>query len=127
MKIQHGEEGQMKRSKHFSSHRTECPCCGFDNVRAELLVGLEELRKLSGYPIDLGSGTRCPTQNKLKDGSPGSYHMKGKAADVSSRKYKPKDLAKLAEQVEVFSKGGIGIYPSHIHVDIGERVARWNG
>lgn len=121
-----GEELKaMKRSKHFDSDKTSCPCCGFDNVRAELLVALEELRDLTGGPLYLLSGTRCPIHNKEIDGAPGSAHLWGKGADICSSTCTPKELAKLAESIELFRKNGIGVYESHVHVDIMERYARW--
>lgn len=44
---------------------------------------LDPLRKLSGKPITVNSGYRCPELNKAVGGSKTSDHVKGFAADIT--------------------------------------------
>ena len=53
----------------------------------EILVDcvLDPLRERWGVPIYVNSGYRCPALNAKVGGSPTSYHLRGMAADISSR------------------------------------------
>lgn len=44
--------------------------------------GLERVRALTGHPIKILSGYRCPELNRAVHGSKDSQHMKGQAADI---------------------------------------------
>ena len=46
---------------------------------------LDPLRERWGVPIYVNSGYRCPALNAKVGGSPTSYHLRGMAADISSR------------------------------------------
>ena len=52
----------------------------------ELLVKyiLDPLREKYGKPINVNSGYRCPTLNKILNGSKNSHHMLGLAADITA-------------------------------------------
>ena len=95
-------------------------------VQPMLLVYLDQLRAMVGKPLYVNSGYRCPEHNLNIGGSPSSQHKLGKAADL---RY-PKDFSHTAfiEMCqEVFSKGGVGIYPTFVHVDVRGYKARWKG
>ena len=53
----------------------------------ELLVCnvLDPLRERWGVPIYVNSGYRCPALNRKVGGSKTSYHLRGMAADITSR------------------------------------------
>lgn len=118
-------------SKDFSRAEFACQgesCCGGSApVHPELVAGLQELRGKVGAPLTLTSGFRCITHNAKVGGASDSQHTIGLAADVLCPDgWSPERFAKLAETVEVFRKGGIGIYPGRIHVDVRENgPARW--
>jgi hypothetical protein len=57
------------------------------NIRNFLAPGLQKVRDLLGHPVDISSGYRSPTVNTLVKGSKTSDHMKGLAADFTSRNY----------------------------------------
>lgn len=71
---------------------------GFDNMpneisvyeRLELLMSgvLEPLRKRYGSPIFVNSGFRCEKLNEYEHGAENSYHLKGRAADITTRSWK---------------------------------------
>ena len=46
-----------------------------------LALELEKVRALTGHPLHVNSGYRCPELNAAVGGSPNSYHMLGCAAD----------------------------------------------
>ena len=117
-------------STHFSRSEFACKgknCCGgAGTVTKELINGLEELRKKVGKPLCITSGFRCVVHNKRVGGAPNSQHIYGTAADVRvPQGVTPKRLAELAEEIDVFRNGGIGIYPTFVHVDVRTQKARW--
>lgn len=86
---------------------------------------LEELRAIAG-PLEVNSGYRCNEHNRKVGGSKNSYHPRNMAVDIYSRKHAPDALAEMAGEIEAFWYGGIGIYPTFVHVDIGPQ-RRWKG
>ena len=46
---------------------------------------LDPLRERWGVPIHVNSGYRCPELNKIVGGAENSYHLRGMAADITSR------------------------------------------
>ncbi len=115
---------------NFSRSEFACKgicCCGASSpIDDSLVEGLQELRDILGHPLKVTSGFRCVTRNKEIGGAEKSMHIYGKAADISCTKVSPKDLARAAEDVEVFKNGGIGTYSQWVHVDIRSNgPARW--
>lgn len=60
-------------------------------------------------------------------GQPASYHLRGMATDIHTPFALSEDLANSLEEIECFSHGGIGIYPSFCHADNRGIKARWRG
>lgn len=117
-------------TRNFSARELACRCgcltpLGVDLNLRRLAPALQQLRDLAGSPIIVTSGYRCPKHNEAVGGSKGSQHMHGIAADVWSRTLTPGQLKVLAEKIPAFVNGGIGLYPTWIHVDIREGRARW--
>lgn len=105
-----GWRGQL--SEHFHSREFACPHCGVAVVRADLVQLLEHLRSVSGRPLHIVSGYRCPVHNKSVGGAANSMHMYGAAADL------PAGAIALAT---ARSSGAVGIGHkglSAIHVDV---------
>lgn len=118
----------VKLSEHFSGNEFACRCCGEVKVDPALIVGLEQLREKLGVPISINSGYRCPAHNMAVGGTADSQHMKGTAADITASGISPAEVARAAESVGVFQRGGIGIYSNFTHVDVRKTgVARWGG
>lgn len=119
----------MRLTEHFSVAEVRCPDgCGLEQeIRAVLLAGLEELRRLAGgLPIFVTSGARCLSYNRSIGSADTSQHIVCRAADVWCRHRTPAQLAELAKQVGVFAQGGIGVYETFIHVDCRpDGPARW--
>ena len=114
-------------SKNFSISEFTCPCCGKAVIKMELVRGLQELRDLADRPIRITSGYRCEKHNAAVGGEKNSLHLEGKAADIVIEGLTVQEMAELAEKVEVFRDGGIGVYPKegYIHVDIRKERTRW--
>lgn len=114
-------------SSNFSRSEFECKCCGEARVDADLVAALQELRDLAKAPVFVVSGYRCPKHNAAVGGAKASQHMQGKAADIVIKGLSPYQVYRLAEKVEAFKNGGLGMYPQHgfVHVDVRGHKARW--
>lgn len=119
--ILRGVGGQL--SPHFRASEFACPCedCTRIAVHWALVELLQRMRWRIGRPIFVTSGFRCAAYNAEIGGAPGSLHVHGLAADLQSPGIEPQALADIAENC---GAGGIGLYPRHIHVDVGEE-RRW--
>jgi len=123
----------MKLTCNFDLEEFECKCgCTMpDFVKKnveKLAENLQILRDVAGR-LDLTNAYRCKEHNSDVGGATNSQHLKGKAADVKSKTIKPKDMAKIVDDLmksENFELGGIGIYNTFTHVDIRGTRARWS-
>lgn len=92
----------------------------------DLIDALQKLRDIVG-PIIVNDGFRCFSHNSDVKGQKNSYHMLGMAADIRHGTRTSADLASVATVIPRFTTGGIGMYPTFIHVDIRGHRARWKG
>ena len=81
----------------------------------KLVDKLQELRNLLNSPIFVISGYRTPEYNTKISGAKDSYHLFGKAADISSTGYSYEELYYLAIKIGFM---GVGVYDGHVHVDV---------
>lgn len=92
--------------RHFSRHEFSAP----DEMDSQLLVRLEWARHEADIPFKITSSFRA--------GDPGE-HGKGRAVDIACttpwQRYRILDALLSAD----FTR--IGIYPSHIHADVGDK------
>lgn len=105
----------IKIAPHFWLYEFECPCCNRIKLDSQLLQKLNYLRVRVNRPIYITSGYRCENENIKVGGTRNSYHLYGKAADIYTKNMNTKDLALYAESVGF---KGIGLYDTHIHVDV---------
>ncbi|MBO5249367.1 MAG: peptidase M15 [Muribaculaceae bacterium] len=56
------------------------------NLQRLVTVVLDPAREQIGIPIYVNSGYRCPRLNKAVGGAPKSFHLQGRAADITTRK-----------------------------------------
>ena len=117
-------------SEHFNRSEFACKgtnCCGGSHpVDQGLVDSLEHLRGIALRPIIVTSGFRCRRHNIEIGGEEDSYHTLAMAADIKCPGLTPEELAEMAEDVAVFRHGGIGIYPSWVHLDVRNTgAARW--
>lgn len=124
-------------SKHFSRSEFACKgvdCCGgVAPISERLIAALEALRELAclefpDAPVAffVASGFRCLKHNRTLGSRDSSLHTLGMAADIQPHGLYPHHLALLAEQIPDFAAGGIGVYPTFVHLDVRTGgPARW--
>lgn len=110
--------------KYFKIEEFACPCCGQDNMTADLLSKVDQLREYMGIPLYINSGFRCVRHNIEVGGKPDSRHLQGMAADISMSKMTAFQRHKVLEFIhDTFN--GIGIGKNFVHVDTREHKAMW--
>ena len=121
------KEGNVKLSDNFKANEFRCK----DNsdvifIAPALVDILQAIRNHYGKAVHINSAYRTPAYNKKVGGATYSQHLYGTAADIRINGVKPKDLAAYIETL-MPNYGGIGIYPTFVHVDIRKVKSRWNG
>lgn len=114
-------------SDFHSKDGVQVPVEYYDNLQ-KLMDNLDVLRRYLNAPIGINSGYRSPAHNRAVGGKSNSMHLYGKAADIRSNTFKPKEIAAAIEKLIKEGKmiqGGLGIYPTFIHYDIRGTKARW--
>lgn len=100
---------------------------GIDIGLLNLLYAMQEWARISGRTnpiITVNSAYRTYRRNATIEGAVrNSLHTKGKAVDLTMRNVSLNELEQMARYYKV---GGIGIYPTFIHLDTG-RVRSWRG
>lgn len=111
-------------SKNFSRNEFACKCgCGQDDVDTELLNHLDTIREHFDARVDISSGNRCATHNEAVGGVSSSFHLRGRAADITVLGIPPSVVAELARQLGI---SGVGDYETFTHVDSRSNgLARW--
>lgn len=123
----------MKVSDNFRRYEFECQCgCGFAAVDVTLLEALEDARAhfKELYPnrkiaVKINSGNRCHDHNLKIGGAPGSYHVKGMAADFVVNNVHADEVADYLED-KYPDWFGIGRYKGRTHLDSRTKPARWD-
>ena len=94
-------------------------------------VQLQKVRDFLGKPININSGYRSPAHNKSIGGVSNSQHVLGNASDITVKGMSPEEVKQVLEGLidtgEIL-QGGIGIYNSFVHYDIGYngKRRRWD-
>ena len=116
-----------KISPHFGVWEFKCK----DNSRVivldkALIELLEIIRLHYNKSLHINSGYRTVQYNaSLKNSSPKSQHILGKAADIWLNDVSPKQLYSWLDSSYPNSLG-IGIYDTFVHVDVREGKSRWD-
>lgn len=100
------------------------PGAGVKELQPSIIIIAVRIAKKLGTKLIINSGYRSPAYNAAQPGSAkNSYHMKGLAMDCSRSAY-GSDFASGEKFIKIASQegiGGIGTYPSFIHIDTGPR------
>lgn len=103
-------------SAHFSRSEFRCRhCLRLVGPAGDLVHVLEHIRALSGAPLHVVSGFRCPQHNEAVGGAVGSQHLFGTAADLAQGR------ATLA-QARAAGATGVGVkngWATHVDVRAG--------
>lgn len=117
-------------SEAMCSDGTEVPSYLKSNA-VRLANNLETLRfAVGGLPIRINSWYRTKEYNaSLEKSSPNSQHLVAKAADIWIKGMKPITLYTLIEvliRLRKMEDGGLGIYNTFVHYDVGPVGRRWD-
>lgn len=111
-------DGNIQLTRHFKVKEFACkdgsPVVFIDDY---LYTILDILRCKLGKPVIITSGYRTPEWNKKCDGAKYSYHMRGMAADIRVNGIKPKQIAKILNEI-VPDECGIIVYNNWVHFDV---------
>ncbi len=91
---------------------------------------LQALRDELQKPVRLNISYRPLWWEKMKGRSGNSQHILGKAADIAVSGVSTKQVAETIERLIKEGKmldGGLGVYNSFVHYDIGRAGRRWKG
>lgn len=119
--------------QHVSKHLTifECrdkyenrtPILGISGRTADCFEYIRD--QLGIGALEIYSGFRTPETNERVGGAKDSMHMHGRALDIALPRHLVPQAARLAE--EFFGNhGGIGLYPTFLHIDDRHTKARWD-
>lgn len=92
-------------------------------IHPALVQLVQSLRDFLGKPLTVTNAYRTEAHNAKVGGSKNSRHLYGMAIDVTTGN--KDDLAKIAVWASRNGVGGIGIYESFIHLDLGG-VRQWS-
>lgn len=126
-----GEPGTAKFSrKEFDcKDGTKVPTAYYGNLQT-LMNNLEVLRSALGVSLHINSGYRTPSHNAKQGGERNSLHLVAKAADIVALPFSPSHVrAKILELIAAgkMQDGGIGLYKTFVHYDVGPAGRRWWG
>lgn len=88
---------------------------------------LDQLREALGLPITLTSIYRSPAYNRAVSGASASQHLRNAAIDFQVTGMEPDKVfnALSAMRAAKSFSGGIGLYPSFLHIDTRGTNATW--
>ena len=87
-----------------------------DNLRL-LAEGLERVRALTGFPLEISSGYRCRELNRLVGGAAASQHTQGLAADFTCAEFgSPIDIIKAIRDSGIDFDQCILEYAKWVHI-----------
>lgn len=121
--------------KHVDMRLFPCRCCGQSHITApfaSILRALNEALEEKGWAVQVNSGYRCEKHNAKIGGHVRSRHMSGEAVDLDPlfpSGVTPAMLKQFINEklgVNCDYQGGLGLYTTFVHIDIGTR-SRWNG
>jgi zinc D-Ala-D-Ala carboxypeptidase len=116
------------KTKYFSLIELACPCCQRSELAEYFLLNLEKLREDLGFPLPVTSGFRCEKHNAaILGAAKNSQHMQGLAVDISTNAMTAQKRFLFIQKALALGFKGIGVYPSHIHLDERKEGAFWLG
>ena len=87
-----------------------------DNLRL-LAEGLEQVRMLIGFPLEISSGYRSPELNRRVGGAKTSQHTQGLAADFTCAEFgPPMDIIKAIRDSDIEFDQCILEYANWVHI-----------
>ena len=118
----------FKKSEFDSKDGAEMPKEVLENIKM-LSKYVQLIRNEIGVPLVINSGYRSPKHNAKVGGVNNSYHVQGKASDLKPKGITPKQLYDVIIKLikgGVIYNGGVGLYDTFVHYDIGCQGRRWD-
>ena len=109
-------DGKIQLSENFKVKEFACKD-GTDKILIDVTfvkTHLQDIRTHFGKPVIINSAYRTETYNRYVGGAKNSYHMKGRAFDISIKGVSPQEIAKYAASIGV---PGVIQYNTFVHVD----------
>lgn len=109
-------DGKIQLSENFKVKEFACK----DNSDKILIdvtfvkTHLQDIRTHFGKPVIVNSAYRTESYNRYVGGAKNSYHMKGRAFDISIKGVSPQEIAKYAASIGI---PGVIQYNTFVHVD----------
>jgi uncharacterized protein YcbK (DUF882 family) len=109
-------------SKNMDTSEWICHCgCEQLLIKEKLVKMMQSFRDRIGSPLTIHCVNRCKAHNADVGGKENSLHLTGDACDFHAPKLKTKELHAIALSSEDILTGGIGLYDTFLHVDIGTK------
>ena len=126
------KNSSARLSDNFKLYEFSCngkSCCYTTLVDENLVEILQKIRDHFGKPVHIFSAYRCKTHNRGLGSGDGSFHVKGRAADIEIKGVVPREIAVFAESIGV---KGIGLYETSkdghfVHIDTRDKKFFWYG
>ena len=118
----------FKKEEFDSKDGAEMPKDVLENIKL-LAKYVQLIRNEVGVPLVINSGYRSPQHNAKVGGVKNSYHVQGKASDLKPKGITPKQLYDVIIKLikgGVIYNGGVGLYDTFVHYDIGGQGRRWD-
>lgn len=124
----------MKLTNNFALEEFASPDADYFPIEVinnlqELANNLEVLRSRLGVALHVSSGWRTKEHNRRVGGAKDSQHLLGKAGDIWSEIYSPKEIHDMIDKLinaGAMQQGGLGLYNTFVHYDIRGTKARWD-
>ena len=116
-----------KDTKNFKVSEFSCHCgCGYNVIDQRVLDMAQVIRDAIGLPIHINSGCRCEKNNARAGGVKGSFHVQGKAADLSCSIGALKLFAIICDmkargELSELEYAILYIKKNFVHIDIGKK------
>ena len=110
------KDGQKQLSENFKVKEFACKD-GSDKILIDTMFvqnQLQDIRSHFGKPVTVNSAYRTQYYNTKVGGAKNSYHMKGRAFDISIKGVTPTEVARYAASINI---PGIIQYNTFVHVD----------
>lgn len=105
-----------KVQEFFTNDELKCPCCHAVSMDDDFIYRLNMVRYSCGFPLKINSGFRCHKHNLEVGGSPISYHLLGRAVDISREHMNSFMLRRLV--YEALHHGlTVGMAKNFVHLD----------
>ena len=119
------KDGNMQLSKNFTVREFRCKD-GSDTIKIcpETVTILQAVRNYFGKPVHINSAYRTPSHNAKVGGAKSSQHVVGTACDIRVDGVPSWAVAGFLEAN--YSRHGIGLYPTFVHVDSRGKKTYWH-